>query len=297
MAPWPGCGGRQMGNVWTIVAVSLVMSWLSNATPAAAQIPRGDSEHLVDLGDVTLRVLAYRPGCPSPSLLLVFHGALRNADSYRKAARPLGSRLCVIVVAPELDRETFPVSSYQRGGIVAGSRVQDPRRWTGNVVLGLVAWVSGQEHRPIDYSLIGHSAGGQFLSRVAAFVPTRAKRIVIANPSTYVFPTLGVDAPYGLGGVFSDRAAEAELRRYLAEPVTIFIGQEDTGERMLAKDRHARAQGETRYDRGINAFTAGERMARSRGWAFHWRLVEVPGVGHNAGKMFSSPEAIEALRP
>jgi alpha-beta hydrolase superfamily lysophospholipase len=277
--------------------MALVVPWLLIATPATAQIPPGEGEQTVSVSGVQMNVLTYRPDCSTTALLLAFHGALRHPKSTRKAARVLADRLCLIVVAPEFDRETFPSSSYQRGGIVEQRDVQDPRQWTGNVVLDLVVWVRRQEHRQIDYYLIGHSAGGQFLSRVAAFVPTEAKRIVIANPSTHVFPTLDIDAPYGMGGVFSSQAAERELRRYLAEPVTIFLGKEDTGDRLLAKGKHARAQGETRYDRGRNAYAAGEKIARSRGWPFRWRLVEVPGVGHNAGKMFSSPQAIEAMRP
>jgi hypothetical protein len=32
-------------------------------------------------------------------------------------------------------------------------------------------------------------------------------------------------------------------------------------------------------------------------WKFNWRLVELPGVGHSARKMFSAPQAFEALSP
>jgi hypothetical protein len=145
--------------------------------------------------------------------------------------------------------------------------------------------------------MIGHSAGGQFLSRVAAFVPTKAKRIVIANPSTYVLPNLTTMAPFALGGVYSAGAGEAELQRYLELPLTIYLGQEDTGDEGRNDSAEAVAQGETRYERGRNAYQAGRDLARSRGWAFNWRLVELPGVGHSARKMFAAPQAAAALRP
>jgi len=54
--------------------------------------------------------------------------------------------------------------------------------------------------------------------------------MVVTNPSTYVFPTLKTNAPYGMGGVYSGGEADAQLRRYLAAPVTIFLGQEDLGD-------------------------------------------------------------------
>jgi hypothetical protein len=57
------------------------------------------------------------------------------------------------------------------------------------------------------------------------------------------------------------------------------------------------AQGATRYERGLNAFRTAQARAQSSGWTFNWRLVELPGTGHSARKMFASPQASEALRP
>jgi hypothetical protein len=229
--------------------------------------------------------------------LLAFHGANRNPTATVKAAKALADRLCMIVVAPEFDRKRFSSASYQRGGIADKHHILDRSEWTINAVPLLVDWARRQEARRLDYFLIGHSGGGQYLSRVAAYLPTEAKRIVVANPSTHVFPRLDVKAPYGMGGLYPRRSADQELRRYLAQPVTIFLGQEDQGDTLLAHDSNAMAQGEKRYDRGLNAFHAGQQMAAAHRWAFGWRLVEVPGVGHNARKMYSSEQALEAMRP
>jgi len=164
-------------------------------------------------------------------------------------------------------------------------------------VADLVDWVRREEQRCVDCYLLGHSAGGQFLSRVAAFVPTDAKRIVIANPSTYVFPNLAVEAPYGLGGVYPGARAESELRRYLEQPVTIFLGTADTSDKNRNDSAEAQAQGATRYERARNVYRAAEQLASSRGWTFNWRLVEAPGIGHSAKDMFQSKEATTALAP
>jgi len=40
-----------------------------------------------------------------------------------------------------------------------------------------------------------------------------------------VFPSLAIDAPYGLGKVYSGTDGEAALRRYLEQPLTIYLGQ------------------------------------------------------------------------
>ena len=293
-------------NMWGPAASALLAVSLSIIAPAtganarqaagASLIGAGAGHYTVTVGGVGMTMFTYRPAnCGKPDLLLVFHGVGHNADGYRDHARWLADRLCMLVVAPLFDKERFPAWRYQGGGIVDHGVVQPSNAWTGNVILGIVDWVRRTEGRNLDYYLLGHSAGGQFLSRVAAFVPTEAKRIVIANPSTYVFPSL-TKAPYGFGGVYSANDSAAELRCYLALPITIFLGQEDTGDEERNDSPAAVAQGVTRYDRGRNAYRAARDLARSRGWAFNWRLVELPGVGHSARKMFATGEAAAALR-
>jgi pimeloyl-ACP methyl ester carboxylesterase len=175
--------------------------------------------------------------------------------------------------------------------------VQNPSDWTGRLVLALVDWARQAEGRPLAYALLGHSAGGQFLERLAAFVPTQAKRIVVANPGSYVFPSLDVAAPYGLAKVYAGADGEARLRRYLELPLTIYLGEADTRVDDRDDSPDARAQGASRHQRGVNAFNAARTLAQERGWTFNWRLVELPGVGHSAPKMFSAPQASDALAP
>jgi poly(3-hydroxybutyrate) depolymerase len=258
-------------------------------------IKQGNAKYSVDLQGTSLNVFTYKPNCPVKSILFVFHGNARNAKTYRNAARSLGDHLCMLVVAPLFDAKRFPGWRYQRGGIFYHGVLQNPNTWTAQFVLQLVKWVREKEGRSLSFSLIGHSAGSQFLSRLAAFTPTDATRIVIANPSTYVFADLNIKAPYGFGGVYPAKNAEAELKRYLALPVTIFLGESDVTNKALNQSAAALSQGKKRYDRGLNAFHSAERLAKSHGWIFNWQLVVVPNVGHSAIKMFSSPLAKKAL--
>ena len=41
-------------------------------------------------------------------------------------------------------------------------------------------------------------------------------------------------------------------------------------------------------ERGLNVYRAVESLARARSWPLNWRLIELPGVGHSAKKMFAS---------
>jgi poly(3-hydroxybutyrate) depolymerase len=168
-------------------------------TPQVAAIPAGNGQQTADLDGVRLQVFTYRPaGCAISSVLLVFHGLGRNAMGYRDDAIPLGQRFCMLVVAPLFDATQFPAWRYQRGGIVRDGAVQPAASWTVNLVPRIVSWVRHQESRAdLPYALIGHSGGAQFLSRVVAFTGNQATQTVIANPSTWVRPSLNVAAPYG----------------------------------------------------------------------------------------------------
>lgn len=266
---------------------------------ANAPIPAGVAEQTADLQGVSIEVFTYRPaGCALSGVLMVFHGLDRNADAYRDYAIPLGQRFCLLVVAPLFDAARFPTWRYQRGGIVHDGSVQPAESWTVNLVPRLASWIRHQEGRAeLPYALIGHSAGGQFLSRVVAFGNDEAKEIVIANPSTWVRPSLEIAAPYGFGGVFGPQQGEAALRRYLAAKVTVLLGQEDVGSRNLATSEEAEEQGSTRFERGQTVFREAADAARRHGCAFNWHLAAVPGVGHNARAMFTSEQAFAALRP
>ncbi len=266
---------------------------------ASTAIAAGAGQQTADLAGVHLQVFSYRPAeCAIAGILLVFHGLGRNAAGYRDDAIPLGQRFCMLVVAPLFDTARFPAWRYQRGGIVHDGAVQPSEDWTVNLVPRLVSWVRDRENRAdLPCALIGHSAGAQFLSRVAAFARVDATQTVIANPSTWVRPRMDVAAPYGFGGMYDPAQGEAVLRRYLAASITVLLGQEDVGSRDLATSEEAEQQGSTRFARGRTVFREAELAARQHGWTFNWHLAIVPGVGHTAAKMFASDQMFAALRP
>ncbi|MBV0892942.1 lysophospholipase [Paracoccus sp. Z118] len=278
---------------WVLTAL---LGALPLGTAFAQSLGEGRAEARIK-GD-EIEVYTYRPaGCAQPSILLVFHGNGRTAESYRDAARPLADRACLVIYAPLFDKERFPNWRYHRGGLVRDGELQPEAIWTADMVDDLIDWAQAEEGRAdAPAYLFGHSAGGQFLSRVAAYDPPgEARRIVIANPSTYVWPDTDENAPYGFDRLGGDAAEEAMLRDYLAAPVTVFLGGEDTGDEDLTNNRPARRQGENRLDRGHNVFEAARQVAEARGWVFNWRLVTAEGIAHAGGQMMRSPEMLEAM--
>ena len=283
------------------VAILLAAAALASCRNAAIETTVGTAgvvsgQQTVTLDGTPVEVFTYRPaGCSVTGILLVFHGLERNVASYRDDATPLAQRYCLVVVAPLFDAVRFPGRAYQRGGIVQHGAVQPANTWTVRYAPLLAEWARRAEGRPnLPYSQIGHSAGAQYLSRVVAYSSGPAQRSVVANPSTWVRPSLDVAAPYGFGGLPD---AEAALRRYLAAPMTVLLGREDRGTKNLATSDEAEDQGANRFERGQAVFAEGEAAARQHGWTFGWTLAVVPGVGHNARQMLTSDAALAALHP
>lgn len=262
---------------------------------SAQTIAPGKGEHSADLLGTKLNVFTYRPAERTPRLVLVvLHGLNRDAGPYRDNARALADKIDAIVVAPEFDKERFSTDLYQRGGVAKDGAFVPPGSRTVDLIQPLIAWARAASGQPdLPSALIGHSAGGQFLSRVAAFAKTDATRIVIANPSTWVLPSTQDAVPYGFGAT---PTPEQSLQAYLELPITVLLGGDDTGTHNLSSEPEAVAQGPTRLQRGRNTFAKAEAMAREHGWQFGWTLAEVPGVGHDSGRMFSSSQAAEAFK-
>ena len=269
------------------------------ALPAqAASIRDGNDHQEVDLGGIRLEVLTFRPKkCTPSALLLVFHGLHRNVESYRDDLHPLANELCMLEVVPLFDEQRFPSWRYQKGGIAHQGNVLPPTEWTGNLAIKLVDWAREQEGQPhLPYVMVGHSAGAQFLSRVAAFVPNQAAAIVIANPSTHVLPSTEIGAPFGFAGVYDKQESETALRNYLAQPVIMVLGKEDVGDKDRDDEPAALQQGKTRYERGMNTFRSAQAAAAAHNWPFQWKLIELSNVGHSAGDVFNSRQVKAAIR-
>ena len=174
-----------------------------------------------------------------------------------------------------------------------------------------------------DVVIAGHSGGGQLVQRYA--VAGRGEdaltkqgihvRYIVANPSSYVY--FSPERPAGDGFATFDAAAcpaydrwkygMTDLPNYLAgqdpaaleaayaaRDVVYLLGTADTNPNHPALDKTcmAEAEGPNRYARGL-AYFRYLQWRRPTGLA--QRLMQAPGVGHDAGNMFDSPCGVAAL--
>ena len=269
---------------------------------AEAPLPAGMSELTLPNEGEPLKVFAYKsPSYTDGPLLVVVHGSDRNAADHRDWAVNLAERFGVLVVAPEFDKERYSDERYKRTlGVLLGSVLQPRDKWTPNAIVRLVAAVRAREGRPqLPYYLIGHSGGGQFVVKMAMFMPHEAKGFVACNPGSYPFPWPDVKFPYGFGGLPAELTNDDALRRFYAAPLTLYLGTGDVWQNVAVDyfdmNPDAMKQGPVRLARGQNFFETSRKNAAAHGWTFNWRIVETPRIGHDAMLMFAAREVEEAL--
>jgi hypothetical protein len=275
------------------------------------------------------------PGTPygeAERLVIVVHGALRDADSYlghaTVAAALAGSP--ALIVAPQ-----FLADVDASGGIPAEALYWGIEGWKGGrpalgpapvssfaAMDGLLEQLTGPDvlvpGRHLAVVIAGNSAGGQFVNRYAAVgrgpdaLAERgiAVRFIIANPSTYLYfaPERPVAVPddgyvnrwrYGFGAPppYVQGGPDQSLRRYLSRDVAIVLGRQDSdgAALLLEVSPPAMAQGANRFERGVNYDAHVRGLARAAGLTAGHRLIQLDGVGHSARDVLTAAPTRELM--
>jgi poly(3-hydroxybutyrate) depolymerase len=289
----------RFNSLSTRIVVTLM---LTGCASVAAPIPVGSSEIEVGTGTNAITVYTYKPATYSNGpVLFVFHGMLRNAKDYRDFGIVMAQRFNCMIAAPLFDTNRFPGEAYKGGGLLKHGEhgaMQEKSKWTYSLVPKVVEEVRAREGKPaLPYYFIGHSAGGQFLMRMAAFSPLEAKRIVAANPGSDLFPRRDWKFGYGFGGLPEEYSDDKQLQAYLAAPLTLYLGTADIDPNHFELDKSAAAEleGPYRLARGRACFEYAKNLAAEHGWKFNWRKVETPGIAHDGKGMFAAKDVADAL--
>jgi pimeloyl-ACP methyl ester carboxylesterase len=270
-----------------MLAAAISIGMAASAQAAAAIAPGDSSFVFTDAkghADRPLRVYAYRPARCDASCPMVFsiHGVSRRAANYRDYWKPAADRYGLVIVAPEFSKQHW--SGYNEFDARAEP---DREKWAFSVIEHLFDEVG--EGRKV-YTIFGHSAGGQFVHRMAFYLPAnRATTMAAANPGWYAMPEWRKDKgadpfPYSL---VDSGVAEGDVREALRRRFFLLLGDKDTdpNHKDLRRSREAMKQGATRWERGQNYYKAVSATAAELGEKLAWRLVEVPGVAHQGGPM------------
>jgi pimeloyl-ACP methyl ester carboxylesterase len=266
--------------------------------------------------------------------IIVFHGLHRNAEGYlhdvedaRTRAGAAGAN--TLLIAPQfLDDDDArahklpaDVLRWRGNQWEAGEPATRPAGISSyDAIDAILARLSDRALFPNvrEIVLAGHSGGGQIVQRYAvaghqiAAVERAgiALRYVVANPSSYVYLDDSRPVPALTGGCAQFNAWKYGLQflpRYLGSPsfnaletayvsrrVTYLLGTDDDDPDGpdIDKSCAAEAQGPTRLRRGVNYFKYLQSRHRT---GLEQRVLLVPGVAHNARRMFTSTCGIDAL--
>jgi hypothetical protein len=232
------------------------------------------------------------------NIVIVMHGASRDARRYYKDWTALAEELGLIIVVPEFTQQRFRKSARYNLGHVFDPDTGQQRAeelWTFSAIEPLfddvVARVRGEQTR---YSIYGHSAGSQFVHRFMYYKPdARVDRYIAANAGWYTLPVMDFKYPYG----FVDSGlGDADLPGIFAKPLFLLLGREDTDPdaKSLRKTADAERQGPNRLARGLTMYRVAKARADELGVPFNWQLFVVNGADHDNAKMAPAAAAIFA---
>lgn len=273
----------------------LLLVLFANAGVAAQSEFRFDAW---DGPEVPVRLFVPDDVRPDTKIVIVMHGASRDAPRYYRDWKSLGEKLDLIVVVPKFSKNKFKGSARFNLGHVfdpdTGKR-RAQAKWTFSAIEPLFDEVrrrvaGNQSH----YVLYGHSAGSQFVHRFMYHMPdARVSRYIAANAGWYTLPVHDVEYPYGLAGSGIDESALAGI---FAKPMIILLGREDTEEDSgnLRNSPQARQQGPNRLVRGLNMYRVAKARAEELGLPFNWQSFVIKGADHDNAKMAPAAAAIAA---
>ncbi|MBR0793991.1 alpha/beta hydrolase [Bradyrhizobium jicamae] len=266
--------------------------------------------------------------------VLVLHGVLRNADDYfrsaleaQAAAGDIGKS--TLMIAPQFltqaDADAFKLPAETLRWSLVGWEGGDPALAPEPVssfeaLDAILAKLGDRKLFPNLKQVVvfGHSGGGQVVQRYAIAVKGDrgllnegiGVRYVVANPSSYAYFSKDRPEPAiaaSCAGYNNWKFGMDERPTYLAEPapaaleqayvarrVIYLLGTLDTDPNHPALDKScmAEAEGPYRYARG-HAYVA-TMKSRDDGTPNHSQW-DVPGVGHEGGKMLTSPCGLTAV--
>ncbi len=223
----------------------------------------------------------------SSKFITAMCGINRDASGIATYWVPFANANNYVIAAPEFNSTEWSSDAYILGNMFTGSSgsgtLNPKTKWSFTIVEEI--------HRELytacgltdsTYELWGHSAGGQFVHRLAFFLPDiLISRYIAGNSGWYSCPDLSVAFPWGaqqkLLGLTTD-----DLLAFSRQNLVIMRGTADTTrDSALNTDPNSDAQGLNRYTRAGYFYNSGSLINTS----LKWKLIDVPNVAHDDQKM------------
>lgn len=282
------------------MTVARAMAWVllvcaAIAGPAGAQaLASGEPQRFEFRGDGAfadkpLTVHYFKPygAGPDAQVLFAIHGVERDGQRARDNWTAFAEKNRVIVVAPEFDLKNYPNRLFQMGGM----HEKSPEKMTFALIEQLFDRLRRDEGLTAPaYLLFGHSAGAQFVHRLALVADKpRFSMAVAANAGSYTVPAYAESAPeLRYPWVLDESVVSPDtLRQAFGRKLIVLLGENDTSNQSpdFPRSREASELGANRFERGNTFFARAGAQAEKLGQPLQWQLRTVPGVGHNSREM------------
>lgn len=229
-----------------------------------------------------------------------------NAEFYITSWVGFAEEYNYLLIAPAFNQENFS-SRY-------GDRAMGGYRGLFGREIGADEWVlqlvdSFKRNTGIpggQFSLYGHSAGGQFVGRFLVTHPEVVKSAVITSAATYPQPDKEVNWPFGLGELHTDIEWDESTIKHVdivpdqekwllatKIPLTVIVGLNDTTE--IAQEFLIGQKGKNRIMIAQNWIKDMETFSELNGVESHFKLELIPGVGHSMSGLI--PYSQQAILP
>ena len=267
---------------WFVAAFGILAS---SAVVAATPVPSGRWSFVFTdqkgRPDRPIRVFTYRPKqcdetCP---IVIVLHGAKRDAYPYMKDWGSIADERKVIVIGPQFEARHWPKSAGYNAGDV--KEQADRAKWAFAAIEHLFDEVRVGQN---DYVIFGHGAGAQFVQRMAIYHPNNRARVMVAsNPGWYTMPEWRKDKekaykePYPYSMIESP-VGEADLKAGLQKRMILIVNEKDEAPDDEASEKRGEVvkQGENRVERAENFIKAATTASQELGVKLGWEMSEAP---------------------
>jgi len=301
--------GRLFAALLLVAGITWAYAQTAIGLPEGLAKGAGEYVYLDNATNTRITVYYYKPSSYTPDsrVLVVMPGDNRTAYAYRLEWKPSAEKYGFMLLVPCFSEKDFPgANSYQYGNIVADKpdadgtyRANSREAWTFSIVERIFQDFRTREAtNRTRYTIYGHSAGAQFVHRMALCLPDASIECAIsANAGWYLMPDFELAWPFGLRGI-EYLVGQQQIDHYLQMPLLIALGDQDIyNTNQLNTSLLAMQQGEHRYARGNFYYTYCKNLSDTLGIPFGWKILSVKGVGHSNGAMAEAVSTWLAANP
>ncbi len=238
-----------------------------------------------------IRVWTYRPASwtSDDQILMVMPGMSRNGEQYMNEWVRHAQERNLLILAPEFHNKyyRYTTNDYQDGNLfdIFGNR--NPQQETAfQVIDNILSYVNEYNDFTVtSFSMLGHSAGAQFVHRMVLLHPDpRIDKAIAANAGAYTFVDTSGNYPYSLPD------ADMDLRQAFATSLLVLVGENDNtaDQGVLDESDAAMQQGANRFERAGHFYQTAQNVSEQRKQPFNWQFMVVKDIGHDKRGMIAA---------